>query len=134
MAWPEKSDFSGLRWMTASRLATSPPKDPDDLAAEECLGRHRRSADAADSRFSIFLRWPKRGGVESIVRKFHDFVQPSEIWISRQVFPVVTESGPSVSGQKAMDCGFLRADPEEVFHQAGHAPGRSLVVKRLGKE
>ena len=50
--------FSGLRWMTASRLASSPrpPKDPDDLAAEECLGRHRRSADAADSRFSIFLR------------------------------------------------------------------------------
>ena len=49
-------------WVTlddgeSPRLLASPPKDPDDLAAEECLGRHWRSADAADSRFSvIFLR------------------------------------------------------------------------------
>ena len=58
--------------MTASRLASSPrpPKDPDDLAAEECLGLQI---------FGDFFAIAK-GGVETIVRKFHDFVKPIEVW------------------------------------------------------
>ena len=134
LAWPEKSDFSGFRWMTASRLPRI-----------QMIWRRRSVLDVTKeisrcSWLQIFDFFePKRGGGESLVRKFHDFIlKPSEVWIHPVVKSFQSEFHPHhprlVSGKKAMDCGFLWADPEEVFHQAGHAPGRSLVVKRLGKE